>query len=230
MQSLKVDGVSTSTIAGCMLTKLGEDRASSPRFNEETVFGMNGTNRSIEAYNEYEREIGFHCDSFESVKKIIDFFKGNNKRLELWHIPRSYYLFDYKGGSWKMNAVFSWDVIVTLSIKPFRYLAGFADIQLQSNGTVHNVGDVFSEPQITVFGSGATNLTIGNQVMHLNLDTKSVIECQHGKQNIYDKNGNIKNSIRISGAFFEIPVGSSGVVLGPGITRVEIVPRWRCEV
>lgn len=230
MQSLKVDGVSTSTIAGCMLTKLGEDRASSPRFIEETVFGMNGINRSIEAYNEYEREIGFHCDSFEAVKKIIDFFKGNNKRLELWHIPNSHYLFDYKGGSWKMNTVFSWDVIVTLSIKPFRYLAGVADIQLQSNGIVYNAGDVFSEPQITVFGSGATMLAIGNQVMRLNLDTKSVIECQHGKQNVYDKNGNIKNSIRISGAFFEIPVGSSGVVLGPGITRVKIVPRWRCEV
>ena len=74
MQSLKVDGVSTSTIAGCMLTKLGEDRASSPRFIEETVFGMNGINRSIEAYNEYEREIGFHCDSFDAVKKIISFF------------------------------------------------------------------------------------------------------------------------------------------------------------
>ncbi|HEM3502235.1 TPA: hypothetical protein U1B20_000512 [Streptococcus suis] len=230
MRSIKVDGVSTSTIAGCILTKLGEDRASSPRFVEETVFGMNGTNRSIEAYNEYEREIGFHCDSFEAVQKVISFFKGSNRRLELWHIPKSYYLFDYKGGGWKMNTVFSWDVTVTLSIKPFRYLADVPDIVMQSNGAIDNIGDVFSEPRITIFGNGASTLTIGNQVMHLNLDAKAVIECQHGRQNIYDRYDAIKNSIRISGAFFEIPSGSSGVVLGPGITRVEIVPRWRCEV
>lgn len=52
MLELKIDGISTKTIVGCTVAGLGEDRASSPRFIEETVYGMNGTNRTIEAYDE----------------------------------------------------------------------------------------------------------------------------------------------------------------------------------
>ena len=41
----------------------------------------------------------------------------------------------------------------------------------------------------------------------------------------YDKNGNLLNSVML-GAFFEIKPGVSGIVLGNGITRLEIECRW----
>lgn len=231
MLEVRVNGVSSRTIAGCMLVGLGEDRASSPRLIEETVFGRNGLNRTIEAYDEVERGLRFHCTSFESVRGIIGLFKGLDKQLELWHIPNSFYYFDYKSSQYHMNTVFSWDVVISIAVQPFRYMKNVQDIVLTGNKTIENSGDVFSEPRIEVFGNGQTSLTIGNQVMRLHLDTKAIIECRHGRQNVYDKNGAIKNSIRLSGSFFEIPATSRiGVVLGSGISRVVISPRWRCEV
>ncbi|HFI0358107.1 TPA: hypothetical protein ACGOWA_001261 [Streptococcus suis] len=231
MLELKVDGISTKTIVGCIVAGLGEDRASSPRFVEETVYGMNGTNRTIEAYDEVDRVLTFHCASLEAVRQLIKLFKGLDKRLEFWHIPNSFYYFDYKSSSYKINHKCSWDVSIKISLKPFRYLSEVEDIVLTQSGAITNIGDIFSEPRIEVFGNGTTSLTIGKQVLRLNLDTKAVIECRHGYQNIYDKNGVIKNSIRISGPFFEIPAQvTSGVVLGSGINRVVIHPRWRCEI
>ncbi|MFA9413274.1 hypothetical protein ACERC8_01305 [Streptococcus sp. E29BA] len=229
---VKVNGVSSRTVRGCLLTTLGDWSGSAPRFVEETVYGMNGVNRTIEAYGETERKLGFHCESFEAVGQIIRFFQGMDRRLELWPVPDSFYYFDFKESEYQFHHKQSWDVTITLAIKPFRYLLGVEPISLTDSGAIRNLGDVFSEPRVTIYGSGATSLTIGKQVMRLTLDTKATIECRHGFQNIYDKNDVIKNSIRTSGTFFEIPASSDpiGVVLGDGISRVEIEPRWRFQV
>ena len=32
--------------------------------------------------------------------------------------------------------------------------------------------------------------------MQLTIDTKATIDCRHKKQNVYDKNGNLKNTLR----------------------------------
>ena len=84
------------------------------------------------------------------------------------------------------------------------------------------------KPKITLYGNSTsrTSLTIGNQVVRLKqLSEKLVIECKQGEQNVYDKNGNLLNSVML-GAFFEIKPGVSGIVLGSGITRLEIECRW----
>ena len=62
--------------------------------------------------------------------------------------------------------------------------------------------------------------------MRLNLDTRMVIECKHREQHVLNKN----NQLTISstrGGFFEIEPGLQPVVLGAGITKITIEPRWR---
>ena len=69
-------------------------------------------------------------------------------------------------------------------------------------------------------------MTIGNQVMRLSLDTRMTIECKHRFQHVLNKS----NQLAISstrGGFFEIEPGLQSVVLGAGITKVTIEPRWR---
>lgn len=79
-------------------------------------------------------------------------------------------------------------------------------------------------------GNGAVTLTIGSQVMELVLDTKATIDCRHKKQNIYDKRGAIKNSIRKRGPFFELAVGRSGVATSGNVTKITIKGNWRYRV
>ena len=95
-----------------------------------------------------------------------------------------------------------WTVSVKLRFAPFRYLSDNGLNTIGTSGTINNPGDVFSEPIIEIEGNGEVSLTIGLQTMILNLDTKAIIDCRHKKQNVYDKNRVLKNSIRIRGGFF----------------------------
>lgn len=231
MLDIKIDGVSTSSIAGVQLVNSGENVSSVKRFNTNTVYGMNGTSRELEAYDEKERTLQFHCQSFSDVTNLISLFDGQDKKIEFWYIKGSFYYYDFVEAKYSPVTMLSWDVEINISVKPFRYVKDVPDIVMTKSGVLKNIGTIYSEPKIIVEGSGAVSLTIGSQVMRLQLDTKATIECRHGFQNIYDKNGNLKNSIRQSGSFFEIPAGRSvGVVLGNGITKVTISPRWRYKV
>lgn len=230
MIEVKVDGVSCTTIAGCQLTTMGEAQGAIPRFREEAVYGLHGRYRALEAYDEYDRKIGFHCESFEAVSQVISLFHGFGKKLEFWHLPGSFFYFDFKDSDYRFNHKYSWDVTVTVIMKPFRYLLQNNPIVLTGSGAVKNVGDVASEPVLTVFGQGPISLTIGPQTMRLNLDAKAVIDCRHGHQCIYDKAGQINNTLRTSGGFFDIPVGTVGVVFGGNLTRLEIQPGWRYRI
>jgi len=59
----------------------------------------------------------------------------------------------------------------------------------------------------------------------MNNSKKSAFQTPKFQQNVYDKNGNLLNSVML-GAFFEIKPGVSGIVLGNGITKLEIECRW----
>lgn len=230
MIEVKVDGVSCTTISGCQLTTMGEAQGASPRFREESIYGRNGKYRALEAYDEYDRKIGFHCESFEAVTGVIALFQGMGKKLEFWHLPGSFFYFDFKSSEYRFNHKHSWDVTVTVIMKPFRYLVASDPVVLTRSGSVVNPGDVASEPVVTVFGQGAVSLTIGRQVMRLNLDTKAVIDCRQGRQTIFDKTGQVRNTLRTAGGFFDIPIGTSGVVFEGNLSRVEIEPGWRYRI
>ena len=113
---------------------------------------------------------------------------------------------------------------------PFRYSNDETELVLNGNGTVNNPGTVYSEPIITIEGNGDVTLTIGKQVMQLTIDTKAVIDCRHKKQNVYDKNGNLKNTLRTRGGFFELAPGTSGVVVSGTVSKIKIKGNWRYKV
>ena len=114
-----------------------------------------------------------------------------------------------------------------LTVSAVRARLGEVD-EYEIDVVINNETNVIMYPKITLYGNstGGTSLTIGNQVVRLKqLSEKLVIECKQGEQNVYDKNGNLLNSVML-GAFFEIKPGVNGIVLGNGITRLEIECRW----
>ncbi|HEP1182155.1 hypothetical protein [Streptococcus pyogenes] len=225
-----IDDFDTSTIPNCVLTGYDVGDILSPSFVENEVYGMNGTNRELESYNESKPTLSWHLNSFDDAVNLVNRLDGLSKKIEFWHIPNSFYYYDCL--SVKINAVNmkSWRVTLKLALYPFRYAKGISDVTITGNGNINNTGNVFSEPKIVVEGTGKGTLTIGKQVMELNLSGKATIECKHGQQCVYDTGGNVKNSIRIRGSFFEIQPGTQGIAVSGGITRLTISPRWRYKV
>lgn len=108
--------------------------------------------------------------------------------------------------------------------QPFAYEAQSEVVTLVSSGCVHNPGTRWSMPIITVYGSG--QLTVGDTVLTITATSgeSSVTINSEIEECYYD--GQSRNN-KMSGDFPHLFPGMTDIVLGVGITKVEIQGNWR---
>nr|DAR75248.1 MAG TPA: distal tail protein [Caudoviricetes sp.] len=231
MFNMIINGFDTGTIPNCYVTDYGEEQMAQPRFDNNTIYGANGDYPIYDgAYDGYDKTVSLYVVKEEEVQKVLNQFNQQNNVVEFGHRPGSIFYADYAGSSFRQNGIHAWTLEIKLKMHPFRYLKNNTEVVLTSNGTVTNPGTVYSEPVITVEGNGDVTLTIGKQTMQLTIDTKATIDCRHKKQNVYDKNGNLKNTLRKRGGFFEIAPGTSGIAVSGTVSKITIKGNWRYKV
>lgn len=109
---------------------------------------------------------------------------------------------------------------------PFRYLDAYDEITVTQNGiSIQNPYAVFSEPKITIWGSGDAEFTIGGTTFAIeNIVNGMILDTE--LQEAYQ--GTTLYNERMEGAF---PVLSPGFNVisweGGTIARIVIDPRWR---
>ena len=216
----------------CVLVDGGEIQVAKKRVSEEgEIYGANGTYVVHDgAYKSQERVLKFSAVNFAKVVELSNLFTDFDNEIEFDYLKLSRYYADLVDITYSKNGKSRWLVNVKLRFNPFRYTTENTETKLTTRGTINNIGNVFSEPIIEIEGSGEVSLTIGVQSMFLNLDSKAIIDCRHRKQNVYDKNKVVKNSIRKKGGFFEIPPGLQGVATNGNVTSIKIKGNWRWRV
>lgn len=231
MDYMIINDLNTSTLADCHVLDFGKAQASIERSEQVEVFGANGQlNVSEGAYDGYNRTFIITLRHLSDAMRLIEAFKTENNTVEFGYLSDSLFYCDLVSSSYVPLGPHRWKVEITVSMHPFRYAKFNSDIILNQSGTVNNPGTIYSEPVIVVEGSGRVTLTIGQQLMELELDTRATIDCRHKRQNIYDKNGAVRNTIRKRGPFFEIPVGRSGIATSGTVTKITIKGNWRYKV
>lgn len=210
----------------------GEIQVAKKRVTEESeIYGANGTYVVHDgAYKSQERVLKFSAVNFAKVVELSNLFTDFDNEIEFDYLKLSRYYADLVEITYSKNGKSRWLVNVKVRFNPFRYTTENTETKLTTRGTINNIGNVFSEPVIEIEGSGEVSLTIGVQSMFLNLDSKAIIDCRHRKQNVYDKNNVVKNSIRKKGGFFEIPPGLQGVATNGNVTSIKIKGNWRWRV
>mgnify|MGYP000860662658 CR=1 FL=1 len=210
----------------------GEIQVAKKRVTEESeIYGANGTYVVHDgAYKSQERVLKFSAVNFAKVVELSNLFNDFDNEIEFDYLNLSRYYADLVDITYSKHGKSRWMVNVKLRFNPFRYTTENTETKLTTRGTINNIGNVFSEPVIEIEGSGEVSLTIGVQSMFLNLDSKAIIDCRHRKQNVYDKNNVVKNSIRKKGGFFEIPPGLQGVATNGNVTSIKIKGNWRWRV
>ena len=210
----------------------GEIQVAKKRVSEESeIYGANGTYVVHDgAFKSQERVLKFSAVNFAKVVELSNLFNDFDNEIEFDYLKLSRYYADLIDITYSKNGKSRWIVNVKLRFNPFRYTTENTETKLTTRGTINNIGNVFSEPIIEIEGSGEVSLTIGVQSMFLNLDSKAIIDCRHKKQNVYDKNNVVKNSIRKKGGFFEIPPGLQGVATNGNVTSIKIKGNWRWRV
>ena len=101
-----------------------------------------------------------------------------------------------------------------------------AAIRLTAPRRVNNPGTAAAEPLITLYGSGNVSLLVGESTLMIDGVTDYVmIDC--AAQLVYREEQNLGASVTRVGDWPVIPVGGCLINWTGGVTRVEILPRWR---
>lgn len=229
MEYMIINGFNTSTIPNCVVTDFGEVEAAKPKVSETaTLFGVNGNYRVLDgAYESYERTFAFYLPRTVDPSKIVERFQPNDNTLEFSYQLGSIFYADFVSAKYKPQGMHGWKLEIKLSMQPFRYQKNVAPLIFTASGNVNNPGSVYSEPVIEIEGDGDISLTIGRTTMHLTIRRKVTIDCRHKKQNIYNADGAVQNTLRKRGGFFELAIGNNGLVFTGAVRKVTVRPNWR---
>ena len=114
---------------------------------------------------------------------------------------------------------------VNFRCKPFWYQENVPEITLTTSGTfVTNPGSVYSQPVITVYGSGEITLMVGMTIVELDGITDSITldtPLMEAYQGVNSMNSNM------SGDFPTLAPGANAVSWTGNVTKVVIQPNWR---
>lgn len=228
MDYMIINGFNTSTLPGCVVTDFGKVEAARPKGEKNELFGVNGSYRVLEgSFASYERTFILHVKKMVEISNILDKFQSNDNILEFSYQLGSLVYANFITASFEPFGNHAWKLEIKLDMQPFRYPKNVAPVVLTNAGTIENIGTVYSEPIIEIEGNGDVSLTIGRKTMHLSIIGKATIDCRQGKQNIFNANGAVQNTLRKRGGFFEIPVGRNGVTFTGNVRKVTIRPNWR---
>lgn len=114
---------------------------------------------------------------------------------------------------------------VTFYCKPQRFLLSGAETQVfTAAGSIYNPTMFDSRPLIRVYGTGEVGL--GNGTITITAaDGYTDLDCD--VMEAYKGTVNKNQYVQLSSLDFPVlPPGETGIALGAGITRVEIIPRW----
>lgn len=228
MDYMIINGFNTSTLPGCVVTDFGDVEVAKPKGDVTKLYGVNGNYRVLDgSYESYERTFKFYISKQVDIATAMQKFQSNDNVLEFSYQLGSIFYANFLSASYKPSGHHGWELSVKLDMQPFRYPKDVEPVVLTSAGTIENIGTVYSEPIIEILGDGNVSLTIGRETMHLSIIGKSTIDCRQGKQNIFNARGEVKNTLRNRGGFFEIPVGLNGVTYTGDVRQVTIRPNWR---
>ncbi|MBU3100659.1 MULTISPECIES: distal tail protein Dit [Clostridium] len=115
--------------------------------------------------------------------------------------------------------------IIIFNCRPFKFAVSNSAITLNTSGSITNIGTVYSEPIIKVYGTGDATLAIGSQVNKLTGISSSII-IDSTIQDCYAVDGSNMNN-KMSGDFPVINIGANAVSWIGNVVKVEIIPNWR---
>lgn len=227
------DGVPSDAF-GLYVGSVASDNAPERDIESIVVPGRNGT-LTVDNGRFNNIEIPYTCfirrHYEEKIAAARAFFcsRVGYKRLEDSEHPDEYRMARYTSGmdvtpsQMRKQGYFT----LTFDAMPQRFLkSGEQKSEYTANGTIWNGTRFNAKPFLRVygvgtFGIGAETITIlENPVAYIDIDCESM--------DAYNGATNCNNYIRLDSGEFPVLAadGETGVVLGTGITKIEITPRW----
>ena len=200
-------------------------QGSTERIEEKEIEGRDGILTYKYGYEADEKTV--ECDYIGNKPiEIIDWLQGNGKVI-FGNIPDRYY-------KARINNVVPLEEVIKNNLynfqikfkcQPFSYLlSGDYPIEITKSTTIFNSGNYKSLPLINVYGTGAGVLKI-NSINYSITNINNSISIDSDIQEILNNKGQYFEG----DDFPELQTGENTIAFSGGITKVVIIPRWRCK-
>ena len=128
-----------------------------------------------------------------------------------------------KVGAYHVSGTFD----LTFSCKPQQYLKSGERRQiLTGSGTVYNPTLFDARPLLRIYGTG--QVIIGDVTVTVTeCDEFTDVDCE--LEDAYKDSVNKNGCVILSGGEFPVlQPGTTGIIFGAGVTKIELIPRWWC--
>lgn len=223
MNTITLNGVSSSSIQGLLIQSLPNIFKPLIRHNIEEIDGVDGDIVTVLGYSAYDREMKIGLHGSYNVDNVIKFFNSSGTAV-FSNEPDKVYQYEILEPI-DFERLIRWkQATVTIHVQPFKKKLNEAVItSTGSSVSVNNTGNVISKPKIKITGSGNISFYISNQqIFQIALGAEGYITIDMEKMEAY-KDSVLKNRL-VTGNYENafLPVGTSALRWTGSVTKVEI--------
>lgn len=215
------------------VAKMPSHKKASMRRTEFAVDGRDGILHRNQGFSNFDLEatlIILNGETEDSPRQLINAWADGTGKLITSDDPNRCYRASVLEEVRFDRAVFGGKICdtakITFNCEPYMYEAIDSKYEFTQSGVIVNIGSAEALPLIYVYGSGTCSFSISGQSITLNGVTEGVAVT------IDSETGYIYSALGAQSMEGEIPViplttAQQPVVLGAGVTKLEIYPRWR---
>mgnify|MGYP000442017170 FL=1 len=213
---------------GVIVTAMPETVRAERRVESITVAGRNGSLHTDEGvYESYDRTMECALIKRAKLDEVTAWLVGSGEMTFSTEPDKVYRVtIANKISIAQMMRVFQ-KFQVILDTQPFKYSVNASGdaLELTAPTTIRNSGTVYSEPLITVYGSGDITLTINEADFPL-YGVEESITIDSEMMEVFK--GNTNQNGKYGGAEFpRFEVGQNEIRWTRNVSKIKIQPRWR---
>lgn len=234
MNSIILNGISSTTIAGLLIQSLPPISKPKIRAEAEEIDGRDGDIITTLGYGAYDKEftIGLYGDF--DIDRIIAYFNSSGV-VTFSNEDDKYYNYQILEQIDFERLLRFKTATVKMHVQPFKYSLSdnstTTNITTQTQVVIRNSGNIYSKPTITIQGSGTINLYLnGVQAFVIDLSTENKIAIDIANMNAYNPTtGDFLNRI-VTGNYnnFLLKSGKNVITWTGSITQIKLqnYSRW----
>ena len=213
---------------GILIASVPERTRPEKRVEHITIPGRSGTlTQDDEAYEPYTISLECSTRGSKYLDEIVAWLNGAGELILSTEPDKVYQASIYNKIS-ILDVIYLYNsFLLQFRVHPFKGSANaFGDsMELTRAGNIFNKGTIYSQPLITVYGSGNITLTLNGTNFPL-YDVDGSISIDSEMMEVF-KNKENQNSKYGGADFPRFEVGENRISWSGNVTKIEIEPRWR---
>lgn len=234
MNTIILNGISSTTIAGLLIQNLPPITKPKIRAEAEEIDGRDGDIITTLGYGAYDKEFTIGLYGEFDIDQIIAYFNSSGT-VTFSNEEDKYYNYQILEQIDFEKLLRFKTATVKMHVQPFKYSLSdnskTIPITTQTQIAVRNSGNIYSKPTITLQGSGTINLSLnGIQVFVIDLSTENKITINVAEMNAYNPTTNVFLNRIVTGNYnnFLLNVGKNIITWTGSITQIKLqnYSRW----